>query len=204
MTAPVAEGLSARDHALRVAVAESIADVAAKARKHARGEAEAMFAGLREDGQTQQKVVLPSGEEIGLITIKAGGTAVEVDDEDALLSWVDEHCPGEAEEYVNPDAITNADLVEVVKAVFPELVSRRVRLSARKAFIDEMAENKGALTDKVTGEKAFLATVSTGRPTGAFSYRPATGATERVAAEWLAGRLPVDLGGPLALPGGEP
>src|SRR5262249_45218684 len=102
-----AAGMTARGHALRVAVAEAVAEVAGKARKQARGEAEALFAALREDGQTQQKVVLPDGEEIGLVSIKAGGTTVEVDDEDALLAWVDEHCPGEAEEYVDPDAITN-------------------------------------------------------------------------------------------------
>lgn len=195
--------MTARDHALRVAVLTAVSELAARELKKARAEAEGLFAGLREDGQSQQKVLLPGGEEVGLISIKAGAVVTETD-EDALLAWVREHCPGELEECIDGTALLNLDVIELVRAVFPGLVKVRVRDSARKKLIAEAAESGGWVADCVTGEKGRVADVEGHPPTGAFSYRPGPGTTERVVAGWLSGRLAVPgLNGPLALAAGS-
>lgn len=200
------DGLSLRDHALRIALTDAVADVAAKAKARARGEAAEAFAAARRDGQEQQKALLPDGSQVGLLSLKAGAREV-IYPEDGLLEWVQAHCPGEAEDYVDPAAWSSADVVDLVRAVYPELVKARVRDSARKKLVKEMGDNDGWLTSADGEEKLQLGVVVTHEPTGDVAYRPGPGAAERLVADWLGGRLAgIDAAGLLALPaaGGDP
>lgn len=203
MTTP--DGPSLRDHALRIALTDAVADVAVAAKKRARDEAAAAFAAARRDGQEQQKALLPDGAQVGLLSLKAGAAEV-IYPEDSLTEWVAEHCPGEIEHYVEPAAWGNADVVDLIRAVFPEMVKARVRESARKKLVKEMGDNEGYLTDKASGEREQLGVVTQHDPTGDFAYRPGPGAAERLVADWLGGELAgIDAAGLLALPaaGGE-
>jgi hypothetical protein len=197
------EGMAARDHALRVAVLSALKETVDKAHKTARAEAEPAFKTARGDGQTQQKVLLPDGEEIGLISIR-GGSPVITMPEAGFEAWVREHVPDGIEEYIDPNAAGNAELLDVVKAVFPQFIKSRIRQPVRDELLKEITETGGYLVDKDTGDKEKVAEVSQGSPTGAFAYRAGKGTTERIVTEWLNGRLAgVDLGGMLALPAAE-
>lgn len=194
--------MSAREAALRVAVLGALLDEVKKTYSAARKNAEREFADIRKNGFPQQKVMLPDGAEIGLISIKGGTPSVDVD-EDALTAWVAEHHPADVETYVAPEAWGSEDLVAFVAEHFPNLVRTRIRETRREALVKQMAENAGAVIDKDSGEFAIAGKVSQGDPTGAFTYRPAKDASSRIVAEWQAGRLgEIDLG-PLALPPAE-
>jgi hypothetical protein len=192
-----------RDHALRVGVLKVIADESARLYKGARADAEQAFAPARADGQSQQKVMLPDGDEVGLISISAGGRQVDVTGA-ALEKWCDEHLPGAFEEYA--DMITDAEVLDVLRAVFPDLVKRRIRHATRTALLQEIEESGGYLVDIPGGGiKEKVGEVTDLRPSGAFSFRPAAGAREAVIAAWQRGELQGIALGPLALPeGGEP
>jgi hypothetical protein len=186
--------LTPRDHALRVAVVKALGDEVADVQKAARSEAEAEFAGIRADGQTQQKVLLPDGDEIGLISIKAGAKVTDPKNAE-IDAWVDEHLPDDREDYIIPTFATHPDIIKWVKARFPDAVASRIRPATKAALLKEAEDNDGYVTDKDTGEKAKIADVSTGKPTGAFSYRPGPGARQRIITEWREGRLPrINLG----------
>jgi hypothetical protein len=195
--------MSARDHALRVAVLDVIGKEISGAYKGARKDAEAAFGPLRADGTPQQKVMMPNGTEIGLISIKAGGKNVGVT-EDALTGWLKEHNPEGLEDYLDPSAVTNTELLDVIRAVFPELVRTRIRAEVRTALLKEIEETGGYLVDKESGDKEQVAAVADVKPTGAFSYRPAKNARDEVIAAWQRGDLQGIALDALALPtGGE-
>jgi hypothetical protein len=190
---------TARDHALRVAVLDVLGKEIATAYKGARGEAEEVFGPARADGQSQQKVMLPDGTEIGLISIKAGAKQVDIAEAD-LEAWVEEHLPGGFEEYVNERAANSLEVLDVLKAVFPDLVKRRIRPATREALLKKITENGGYLIDEDTGDKTKVADVTEGKPSGAFSYRPAKDARDQVIAAWQRGDLKAAV--PFALPAG--
>lgn len=194
--------LSARDHALRVAVLEAILEAAKAEYSKARKAAEPEFAAVRADGGKQLAVMLPGGDEIGLVSIKAGAVEVTVDDEDALMAWVREHCPDEIEQHADPGILSDAEVLDMLSACFPGSVKERVRPSARAALEKEMEDSGGFITDKETGETAKLGTVETRRPTGAFvlAGAGAQARRERIVAEWQRGSLREIALGPLALP----
>jgi hypothetical protein len=195
-------GTTIREHALRVAVTKIIEDEAKRLHKGARADAEQAFAPARTDGQSQQKVLLPDGTEAGLISISAGGRQVDVTDA-ALEAWCDAHLPGAYEEYA--DMITDAEVLDVLRAVFPHLVKRRIRTATRAALMSEIEESGGYLVDQAEGTKEKVGEVTDLKPTGAFSFRPAKGAADAVIAAWQRGELQGIALGPLALPeGGEP
>jgi hypothetical protein len=194
--------LTPREHALRVAVLDVIGKEISSAYKGARQEAEAAFGPVRADGQSQQKVMLPDGTEIGLISIKAAGKQVDVT-EAALEAWVTEHLPDGIEEYIGERDANSAEVLDVLRAVFPHLVKKHIRPSTRAALLKEIEETGGYLIDKESGDKAKVAEVTDLKPTGAFSYRPGKDARDQVIAAWQSGGLR-DLGlGVLALPGGS-
>jgi hypothetical protein len=194
--------MTPREHALRVAVLSTLTDEIKGAYKTAREEAQPVFKAAREDGQTQQKVLLPDGAEIGLISIRGGGTNVTAD-EGALTAWTAEHNPDGIEDYLIPQAVSNADVIALVKAYYPNAVASRVRAPVREALLKEAEQRGGYVVDGESGEKAKIAEIGEGKPTGVFSLRSASGAREKVIAAWRAGEL-ADIGlGPLALPGGN-
>jgi hypothetical protein len=195
--------LSAREHALRVAVLGTLLDAVKAEYARAREAAGEVFAGVRRDGQTQQKVLLPDGTEIGLVSIRGGSPSVQLDEAGALFGWCREHAPRHVEQYVVEGAYGMNEVIALVAEHFPNLVRERVRESARTALDKQMAETDGYVIDD-DGQKHKLATVTRNDPTGAFSYRPAKGAQDRIMAEWMAGNLREIALGPLALPpGGE-
>jgi hypothetical protein len=196
----MSEELTVGEHALRVGVLDVIGDEVTAVYKAARKEAEAAFAPARDDGQSQRKVILPDGTEIGLLSIRAGRKQVDVT-EAALEAWTAEHLPDGMEDYLDPSALASADVLDVLRAVFPDLVKRRIRQATRTALLKEIETSGGYLVDKVTAEKEKVGEVTDLKATGAFSYRPGTQARDQVIAAWQRGDLR-HLGlGALALPG---
>lgn len=196
-------GLTARDHALRVAVLGAVLDTVKAEYSKARGEAQAVFAPIRADGTPQQKALLPDGTEVGLISIKEGATSVEVTDEAELEAWVREHVPDGIEAVVTAAALADLEVLEMLAACFPGSVTERVRPSVRAALLAEMQGNDGKVADEASGEVALLGKVTRHKPTGEFSYRPDRQARDRIVSQWLAGRLTEVPFGPLALPAAE-
>jgi len=191
--------MTPREHSLKVAVLGTLLDKVKAAYADARKEAEAEFAGIRKDGIPQQKVMLPDGTEIGLISIKAASPEIVPDSDTALMDWCRENFPQAIEPYVIAGATDAAEVTEVIAALFPHLVKDRIRASHLAAFHKQISETGGYLINE-DGEKAKVASVKQHDPSGAFSYRPATGAQDRIMAEWQAGNLREVALGPLALP----
>ena len=193
--------MTPREHALRVAFLEAIAEYAKVELAKARKGAEPVFAVVRKDGGKQLAVMLPGGEEIGLISIKAGVPTVTAD-EDELLAWVREHSPDDIEEYIDPQALSDAEVIDMIKACFPDSVKERLRPAARESLLKEMTESGGFVADKQTGDLELLGTIENHDPTGAFvlSGAGAKARRDRIMTEWQRGNLRELALGPLALP----
>ena len=87
-----------REHALRVAALEALKEAVIAEYEAARAAAEPVFAALyAEEGNDRQAVLLPSGEKIGQLTIKAPVPDVDMPG-DGLLEWCREHFPAAVEE----------------------------------------------------------------------------------------------------------
>lgn len=198
--------MNAREHALRIATLEAFKDAVTAEYEKARQEAEPVFAAkYADEGNDRQAVLLPSGEKVGQITIKAPAPVLDMP-ADALLDWCCEHFPAAVEEYINPAFIGSADVIAAVRDKFPEAIWQRVRPATAKALTEEIVKGKGLLADRHDGEAEQIATVTPGQPTGAFTFTGAN-STERRArlmAALLAGELRGVVGfGPLALPPAE-
>jgi hypothetical protein len=192
-----------RDAALRVAVLSTLLDQVKSAHSEARAAAQPVFAEARKDGQTQQKVMLPDGSEIGLVSIRGATPAVDFTGGAAgLLAWCTEHAPHHVESYIVDGAAEMNDVIALVAEKFPNLVKRRVRASALAELSKQARETSGYVVTE-DGEKFKLATVTSADPTGAFAYRPAAGAQDRIMREWQAGNLREIALGPIALPSHE-
>jgi hypothetical protein len=195
-----------REHALRVAALDALSAAVKAEYEHARKDAEDAFRAARADGARQQEVLLPDGTAAGLIAIKEGGTTVTPIDS-VLLAWVREYNAGGIEEYIEPSALVREDVAEVVKAVFPELVTQRIRPSVKAAYMKQAEAADGWLEDKGTGEKAQVAKVVKNDPTGEFAF--AGGKTDQRRAAVMAalqsdrGLRAEILGGALALTSGD-
>ena len=196
----MSEMMTAREHARRVAVLDVIGDETAKMLQTARDDAAPAFAEWRADGERGRlKAALSDGTEIGLVSVKAGGKSVKLTG-DALEDWVRAHLPDGMEEYADDAVLTDAEVLDVLKAVFPHLVKSRIRAATRNALMKEIADSGGWLVDKATGDKEKVAEVEDRDPTGAFAFRPSPDAREQVIAAWRRGDLR-DLGlGAIALP----
>ena len=198
--------LSARQHALRIAALEALSEAVKAEYENARAEAMPVFASkYADDGNDRQAVLLPSGEKVGQITIKAPVKAAEMP-AGALMDWCAEHFPTAIEEYIDPAALNSLDVIAAVRDKVPNAVRTRVRPGTAKALAEEIVVSGGHLDDKTTGETEQVATVTTGEPTGAFAFTggKSTERRERLMAELLAGRLQGVVGfGPIALPAPE-
>ena len=202
MTAP----LTARDHALRIATLEALKEAVNAEYETARAEAEPVFAAkYAEEGNDRQAVLLPDGEKVGQITIKAPAPVVEMP-QDALLDWCRDHFPAAVEEYIDPAHLGSSDVIAAVRDKLPDLIRQRVRPGTARALTEEIVKGKGLLADRHSGEAGKVATVTPGQPTGAFAFTDGKSGERRarIMAELLAGRLQGVIGfGPLALPPGE-
>lgn len=197
--------LTAREHALRIAALEALADAVATEYEKARREAEPVFAAkYADEGNDRQAVLLPSGEKVGQITIKAPAPVVDMP-KDALLDWCCEHFPSAVEEYIDPAKVGSADVIAAVRDKLPDVIRYRVRPATAKALTEEIVKGGGLLADRMSGEMEEVATVTPGRATGAFAFTGANSGErrQRLMAALLAGELRGVIGfGPLALPAG--
>ena len=199
MSAPV----TAREHALRIAALEALREAVIAEYEAARAAAEPVFAALyAEAGNDRQAVLLPSGEKIGQLTIKAPVSVVDMP-ADALLVWCREHFPAAVEEYIDPAHLGSADVIAAVRDKLPDLIRQRVRPATAKALTEEAAKNRGLLADRIDRDVVErVATVTPGQVSGAFAFTDQKGPERRarLLAELLAGRLPGVIGfGPVAL-----
>ena len=198
--------MSARDYALRIAALEALADAVAAEYAKARAEAEPVFASkYADDGNDRQAVLLPSGEKVGQLTIKAPAAVVDMP-ENALLEWCHEHFPYAVEEYIDPGKVGSADVIAAVRDKLPDVIRYRVRTATAKALTEEIVKGGGLLADRHSGEAGQVATVTRGKPTGAFTFTGAnsTERRQRLMAALLAGELKDVVGfGPLAQPAGD-
>lgn len=181
--------LTPREHALKVAVLEAIAESAKSELAKARKAAEPEFAAIRADGGKQLAVMLPNGDEIGLISIKAGVPTVTAD-EDQLLAWAREHCPEAIEQHITDQALKDAEVIDMISACFPGMVQERLRSATREALLKEMAENGGKVHAE-SGEFFQLGEVENHKPTGAFilAGAGAQARRDRIVTEWQRGNL---------------
>lgn len=195
--------MTAREHALRIATLEALKEAVCAEYETARQEAEPVFATkYAEEGNDRQAVLLPDGEKVGQITIKAPAPVVDMP-ADALLDWCSEHFPAAVETYIDPVHAGSADVIEAVRDKFPEVIRYRVRPGTAKALTEEIVKGKGLLADRHSGEADRIAEVTPGTATGAFAFTGANSGERRarIMAELLAGRLQGVIGfGPLALP----
>ena len=211
MSAP----MTAREHALRIAALEALADAVATEYAKARAEAEPVFAAkYAVEGNDRQAVLLPDGEKVGQITIKAPAPVVSGPEgapagwtlDRALLDWCGEHFPYAVEEYIDPAKVSSLDVIAAVRDKLPDAIRTRVRPGTAKALAEEIVKGKGLLGDRRDGQAEVIATVTPGKPTGAFAFTGAGSGERRarIMAELLAGRLQGVIGfGPLALPAPE-
>jgi len=197
--------MNAREHALRIAALEALADAVATEYARARAEAEPVFASkYADEGNDRQAVLLPSGEKVGQLTIKAPAPVVDMP-ENTLLDWCHEHFPAAVEEYIDPAKVSSADVIAAVRDKLPDCIRVRVRPATARALTEEIVKGGGLLADRRTGEAEQVATVTAGKPTGAFAFTGANSAErrQRLMAALLAGELRGVIGfGPLALPAG--
>lgn len=206
----MSEPVTARDHALRVAVLEALKDAVTKEYERARTEAEPVFAAkYTEEGNPLQFVLLPGGERISQITITTPGPVVKFRD-GAVEDWAREHVgDGAFEEYLLPAAVDTRQVLEAVKAMHPKLVKTRLRPGTRTRLEKQAAGNDGWLEDKDAGVKEQVADVSPGTVTGTFAFtgKDADPRRARIMAELLGGdpvlREIVGLDAMLALPSPE-
>ena len=146
--------LNARQHALRIATLEALADAVATEYAKARAEAEPVFAAkYADEGNDRQAVLLPSGEKVGQLTIKAPAPSVEMTGgKDALLDWCCEHFPAAVEEYIDPAKVNSADVIAAVRDKLPDVIRYKVRPATAKALTEEIVKGNGLLADRRSGE----------------------------------------------------
>jgi hypothetical protein len=199
-----------REHALRTALLEALQAAIADEYAEARAAAEFAFAAMyRDEGNDRQMVLLPSGEKVGQVTVKAAPPVVTYLAEDGLEAWAREHLGEEAfEEFVPASVLASKEVLAIIKAARPNLLGRRLRPATAKKLLAEAEKSGGWLYDAEEGSKEQVAEISPGVVTGAFSFTDGQGANRRarLMAELLDGNAELrDLAGfgPLALPAAE-
>lgn len=203
----MSQPVTPREAALRVAVLEALGWAVGREYDQARAGAEAAFADrYRTEGSDRHAVLLPDGERIGQVTVRAAPQEVTWTSEDALEAWAREHLGEEAfEEFVPASVLASREVLAVIKAARPDLLGRRLRPATRKKLAAQVEKSGGFLEDKDEGTKDRVADVSPGAVTGAFAFtdQGAAHRRERIMQEWRAGRLPLAILGQLALPAAD-
>lgn len=174
--------------AVRVAVLRALADEIRDHTAATRAEAEKVFGEARRDhGIKTLSVVLPTGAEVGTISIKAGGSVIRWHGA-ALVDYVEATAPTEIVETVDPAVLADPELVLWVLQHRPHMVRREVRPAYRTRLARELTDD-GELVDPTTGEVHKVAEIERTPPDGSFAYRPAPSARADVLAAWQSGAL---------------
>ncbi|MFB4280796.1 hypothetical protein ACBJ59_36290 [Nonomuraea sp. MTCD27] len=184
-----------RDAAFRVAVLDVLAKRVSAALTEARKEAEPVFAAARVEGNKQIEVALPSGTQVGTVSIKASDDTVNVNEAD-VLAWVLDNAPGEVEPVISSSALDQPDVVAYIRRFYPELASKRVRPAYRSKLLGQLNDD-GELVDEATGEVVKLADTVKSGPSGAFvltfekakNGKPA--GRDRIAEAWQSGEVDI-------------
>ncbi|WP_304452843.1 hypothetical protein [Nocardiopsis sp. YSL2] len=175
-------------HPARVAALRVLKDRVTAEYDGARTDAEAHFKDMRNTwGVKSLDVLMPAGESAGSLTISGPRRKVTWHTE-ALVDLVERTAPAELVEEIDPAALEDADLLDVIRETRPDLLRR----SVRKAFIkklDEALSDDGHLTDHSTGEVVKVADVDHTPVTGAFTFTPGDRAEEAVLEAWHRGEL---------------
>jgi len=159
--------------ALEVAIRAARKDEAFKAYQAVRVSAEALFAQARNRGVPQVELRLPDGTKLGLISIRKGAEVWTVD-EDTLAAVAAGNDPADFEDVIDPKALRDREVIDLIAAHYPELVTARISPVARARYQREWEENGGKVTDQSIGERVQVAEVEHMPATGEFAYRPAS------------------------------
>ncbi len=159
--------------ALEVAIRAARKDEAFKAYQAVRAAAEALFAQARNRGVPQVELRLPDGTKLGLISIRKGAEIWTVD-EDTLTAVAAGNDPADFEDVIDPKALRDREVIDLIAEHFPELVTARIMPVARARYQREWEENGGKITDQSVGERVRVAEVEHMPATGEFAYRPAS------------------------------
>jgi len=179
------------EHTLRVAVLRVRKDQVTAKYDAARKLAEGAFAPLRLNGLKSFTPVLPGGTEAGSLSVKGGHTDI-VFDEGKLLALVQESEPESVEDYIDPAALRDKRVLDLIREQLPELVGQRVNAERRAELAEACAESDGVLVNTVSGERVKVASVFKVDPSGEFAYTPGKAGTAAILAALAAGTVTED------------
>lgn len=177
-------------HVLKVAVLRVRNDELTARYEAARRAAEAVLAGPRLNGLKTLAPVLPGGAEAGSLSVKAGRRDVVFNDK--LLDLVRETEPHCVEDYVDPGALRDKRVLDLLREHLPELVRQRVGAGRRAELEEACAESDGWLVNTASGERVKVAEVYRVDPSGEFAYVPGKKGTEAILAALAAGTVTED------------
>jgi hypothetical protein len=180
-----------QEHTLRVAVLSVLRSQAMDAREAAGREAQAAYRLARQAGISQLKPQLPGGGDAGTLSIKRGATVVTFKD-DALLQVVEESTPEHVEDFIDPAALRDKRVQDLIRERFPEYAGRRVTAARRSDLEEEVMATGGKLLSLRSREMVEVATVETLPPTGEFAYTPGKPGTAAILAALKAGTITRD------------
>lgn len=179
------------EHTLRVAVLSVRRSQVMAERDAAAAEAQQDYKRARQAGISQLKPQLPGGVDAGTLSIKKGLTVVTFD-EAALLQVVEESTPEHVEEFIDPAALRDKRVLDLIREHLPELAGRRVTSERRSDLAEEVKSTGGKLLSLASGAMVQVATVETLDPTGEFSYTPGKPAAAAILAALKEGTITPD------------
>jgi hypothetical protein len=175
-----------------VAVMRILGDEVKAKTTDVRESAKEHFREVRAKGTKSMVPQLPSGAEVGRITITDPSPVVKWDGP-ALLRYVEVTAPTEVVDKVNPDVLADPELVLWVLQNRPDMVRSEVRDAYRDRLRKKLTDD-GELVDETSGQLIKVATVERTKSDGSFSYTPSDDAREQVLDAWRSGEL-VAMGG---------
>jgi hypothetical protein len=174
--------------AAKVAALRVLSDRVTGEYNAARADAQQAFKTMRTTlGVKALDVLMPNGESAGSLSITGPKRTISWD-EPALVDLVERVAPTELVEEIDPAALTDRNLLAVLRETRPDLIRRTVQPAHRKNLA-ELLSADGTLTDSTTGEVVKVADVKTTPPTGSFTFTPGDRAEEAVLEAWHAGEL---------------
>jgi hypothetical protein len=186
-----------QEHTLRVAILSVLRSQAMDAREAAGKEAQAAYKLARQAGISQLRPQIPGGGDAGTLSIKKGLTVVTFKD-DALLEVVVQSTPEHVEDFIDPAALRDRKVLELLREHFPQYAGRRVTAARRADLEEEVKATGGQLLNLKTGAMVDVATVEVLPPTGEFAYTPGKPGTAAILAALKAGTITED--GRVAVP----
>lgn len=183
--------MNLQEHVLRVAVLSVRRSQVMGERDAAAAEAQRECKRARQAGISQLRPQIPGGGDAGTLSIKQGLTVVTFD-EAALLQVVEESTPEHVEEYVEPAALRDKRVLDLLRDHLPEYTGRRVTATRRGELEEEVKLTRGKLLSLASGAMVQVATVDQQEPTGEFAYTPGKPGTAAILAALKDGTITPD------------